>query len=74
MFVPYRSMRYNVWRSRQDNALHVICWNGKFECVPVQVRHLGPWIGSKEGDIDRLRPHYRALLAEQGFCAGARAS
>jgi hypothetical protein len=29
------------------------------------IQHLGPWTGSKEGDIDRLRLPLRLLLAEQ---------
>jgi hypothetical protein len=28
---------------------------------------MGPWVGSREGDIEGLKPHYRAMLAEQGF-------
>jgi hypothetical protein len=27
----------------------------------------GPWHGSKEGEIDRLRLPYRVMLGEQGF-------
>jgi hypothetical protein len=40
---------------------------GEFAALPDRIRQLGPWAGSKEGDNGRLRPHYRALLAEQGF-------
>jgi hypothetical protein len=39
----------------------------EFEDLPQRVRSLGPWIGSREGAIDRLKPHYRLALAEQGF-------
>jgi hypothetical protein len=47
--------------------VHLICREGEFEKLPDPIRHMGPWAGSKEGKVDRLRPHYRALLAEQGF-------
>ncbi len=59
-------MRYEVWRSR-DNRLHVLCLDDRFEQLPQRVRSLGPWMGSGRGLVDRLRPHYRALLEEQGF-------
>lgn len=60
-------MRYKTWRSRQDNSINIICWDGEFERVPLQIRHLGPWVGSKEGEAERLKAPYRLLLAEQGF-------
>jgi ribosomal protein S27AE len=72
-------MRYKVWRSRSDNELHLIFTlrtrraypsgegEDAFEALPVRIRNLGPWAGSKEGDIDGLRLPYRVLLAEQGF-------
>jgi hypothetical protein len=28
---------------------------------------MGPFVDSKEGDVERLKPHYRMMLAEQGF-------
>jgi hypothetical protein len=58
IFVPFAVMRYKAWRSHKDHETHVICR---------EIRQLGPWIGSKEGEIERLKPHYRAMLAEQGF-------
>jgi hypothetical protein len=59
--------RYKCWRSGADKDLHLICREGEFDGLPDRIRQLGPWVGSREGDIERLRPHYRALLAEQGF-------
>ncbi|HEY7551222.1 MAG TPA: hypothetical protein VH913_17115 [Hyphomicrobiaceae bacterium] len=59
--------RYKCWRSGSDKDLHLICREGEFDALPDRIRHLGPWVGSKEGEVERLRPHYRALLAEQDF-------
>ncbi|HEX5958087.1 MAG TPA: hypothetical protein VFY92_05450 [Hyphomicrobiaceae bacterium] len=61
--------RYEVSRSRRDNRIALICGDGRFysEDVPDQIRHLGPWIGAGRGDLEQLKPAYRALLAEQGF-------
>jgi hypothetical protein len=28
---------------------------------------LGPWLGSKEGEVANLKPHYRAMLEDTGF-------
>jgi hypothetical protein len=61
------SRRYKCWRSNADKALHVICLEGEFERLPVAIRHLGPWTGGKEGEVERLKAHYRLLLAEQEF-------
>lgn len=60
-------MRYKCWRSIKDQSIHIICGDGEFERLPQQIRHLGPWTGSREGEVDRLKPHYRLMLAEQGF-------
>jgi hypothetical protein len=61
-------MRYKAWRSRSDAELHVICGEGDaFEALPVHIRNLGPWTGSKEGETKDLRLPYRLLIAEQGF-------
>jgi hypothetical protein len=60
-------MRYKAWRSHKDHETHLICRDGEFDQLPHQIRQLGPWIGSKEGEIERLKPHYRAMLAGQGF-------
>jgi hypothetical protein len=59
--------RYKCWRSGADKNLHLICRCGGFDQLPDRIRQLGPWSGSKEGEVERLRPDYRALLAEQGF-------
>ena len=62
-------MRYKVWRSIKDKELHLLCAEGvdAFEALPTAIRNLGPWTGSKEGEVDRLRLPYRSMLTEQGF-------
>jgi hypothetical protein len=62
-------VRYKVWRSNKDKELHLLCAEGvdAFEALPTAIRNLGPWTGSKEGEVDRLRPPYRSMLTEQGF-------
>jgi hypothetical protein len=62
-------VRYKVWRSNKDKELHLLCAEGDeaFNALPNAIRHLGPWTGSKEGDIERLRLPYRLLLGEQAF-------
>jgi hypothetical protein len=47
----------------------VICAEGAlaFEALPAVIRNLGPWTGSKEGEVERLRLLYRTMLSEQGF-------
>ena len=61
--------KYKSWRSARDKALHVVCAEGKeaFEALPAAIRGLGPWTGSREGEINKLRLHYRLTLLEQGF-------
>jgi len=67
--------RYKCWRANgnedrgdPNGQLHVLCHDGEaFEKLPARFRHLGPWMGSREGPIANLKPHYRLLLAEQGF-------
>jgi hypothetical protein len=60
-------MRYKAWRSGTDTHLHLVCREGEFDGLPHRVRQLGPWTGSKEGEIKQLKPQYRAQLVEQGF-------
>jgi len=62
-------MRYKCWRSRKDSSLHLLCAEGDeaFDALPDVVRHLGPWTGGAEGDVDRLRLAHRLMLTEQGF-------
>src|SRR5215467_10094587 len=61
--------RFKCWRSVRDKHLHVLCSEGSeaFEALPASIRELGPWQGSKEGEIAALRLPLRLLLAEQGF-------
>jgi hypothetical protein len=63
------TVRYKVWRSRKDSSLHLLCGEGEgaFDALPNAIRHLGPWTGGAEGEVDRLRLPYRLLLGEQGF-------
>ena len=62
-------MRYKVWRSAKDKELHLLCAVGSevFSALPTAIRHLGPWTGGAEGEINRLRLPYRSMLAEQDF-------
>jgi len=61
--------RYKVWRSNKDKQLHLLCGEGSgaFNALPAAIRHLGPWTGGGEGDVNQLRLPYRSMLAEQGF-------
>ena len=62
-------MRYKVYRSNEDKSLHLLCGEGAeaFNALPGAIRHLGPWTGGAEGDVQRLRLPYRSMLTEQGF-------
>src|SRR6476646_5620289 len=61
--------RYKAWRSNTDKSVHLVCREGTdaFEALPAAIRHLGPWTGSKEGEVAKLRLAYRMLIEEQGF-------
>ena len=61
--------RYKCWRSNTDKELQLICGEGAaaFEALPQRIKSLGPWTGSKDGDVAKLRLPYRVLLVEQGF-------
>ncbi len=60
---------YKIFRATTEPNLHILCIGGivGFDKLPERIRKMGPWQGGGEGHIDRMRPHYRALLAEQGF-------
>jgi hypothetical protein len=60
-------MKYKCWRSNTDKSLHLICRESGFDSLPQRVRALGSWTGSREGDIAKLKSHYRLQIAEQGF-------
>ena len=62
-------MRYKLWRSNKDKQLHLLCAEGSevFEALPVAIKNLGPWTGSKEGEVGHLRLALRSLLVDQGF-------
>jgi hypothetical protein len=60
-------MRYDVSRSNSDNRIHVICREGAFYSLAHLILQLGPWAGSKRGEVERLPLRYRLTLLEQGF-------
>jgi hypothetical protein len=62
-------VRYKYWRSNKDKELHVISAEDleAFEALPAAIRGLGPWTGSNEGEIHKLRIPLRSLLVEEGF-------
>lgn len=60
-------LRYEVWRGR-DNRLHVMCFEGRWDTLPLRITQQGPWTGGGRGFVEDLKCHYRALLMEQGFC------
>jgi len=62
-------VKYKVWRSAKDKSLYLLCCDGReaFPALPGAILRLGPWTGSKEGEINRLRLPYRAMMAEQAF-------
>jgi hypothetical protein len=64
-------VRYKLWRSNKDKELHLPCGEGSeaFNALPIPIRHLGPWTGSKEGGIERLRLPFRILLKDQSLMA-----
>jgi hypothetical protein len=57
--------RYKAWRSGPDAELHVIVYEGAE--LPRGISSLGPWLGSREGEIANLKPHYRAMLRNAEF-------
>ncbi len=60
-------MRYASARSHTDKLLHVIYVDDDFNRVPQPLRALGPWQGYSDGDLEKLKLHYRMMLNEQGF-------
>jgi len=59
------SARYKVWRSRKDKQIHLLCGEGAgaFNALPTAIRHLGPWTGSKEGEVGCLRLAHHVMFA-----------
>jgi hypothetical protein len=53
----------------KDKQLHLLCAEGSaaFGALPTPIRQLGPWTGSKEGEVSSPRLAYRVMLGEQGF-------
>ena len=58
--------RYQAMRAVLNKSLHVICCEGKFETLPDEVRHRGPWQVLSRGEIETLRAEYRHALALNG--------
>jgi hypothetical protein len=73
-------MRYKTWRSNKDKEVHLLCAEGAdaFEALPPAIRNLGPWTGSREGEVEpptaslsldadraRLHDHLRPRLEAQ---------
>jgi hypothetical protein len=65
-----RQSPYKTWRSGHDPELHVIVYEGAE--LPPGISGLGPWTGTKEGEVANLKPHYRAMLADTEFVVGRR--
>src|SRR5262249_52148928 len=61
--------RMRVSEVLRKKSLDLLCGEGSgaFNVLPAAIRHLGPWTGGAEGDINRLRLAYRVMLTEQGF-------
>jgi hypothetical protein len=57
-------MRFKVGRSWPEVELHLVCREGAFDGLPDRIRQLGPWTGSREGEIQNLKPHYRKRESE----------
>ena len=51
--------RYQAMRAVLDKGLHVICHEEKFDTLPNEVRHRGPWQVLSRGAIETLRTEYR---------------
>ncbi len=59
--------RYQAIRAVLNKGLHVICYEGKFDALPDEVRHRGPWQVLSRGDTKTFRSEYRHALARHGF-------
>jgi hypothetical protein len=61
-------MRYQSLRSISDSHIHLICGADEaFADLPDHVRHLGPWRVMQRGEIDKLKPEHRLVLARDGY-------
>lgn len=60
-------MKWTAWRSNRDRHIHVISPEGAFDDLPLLIRQLGPWHSTREGQLETLRPLYRAQLRLWGF-------
>jgi hypothetical protein len=47
--------RPKAWRSGPDPELHVIVYEEAE--LPLGISSLGPWLGSKEGEVANMKPH-----------------
>lgn len=60
-------MKWTAWRSNRDRSIHIVVPEGRFDDLPLLVRQLGPWHATKEGEVEALRPVYRAQVRLWGF-------
>jgi hypothetical protein len=60
-------LRYQAMTAVRDKSLHVICYEDKFEQLPDEIRHRGPWQGLKRGNVEALKADYRIALARDDY-------
>lgn len=60
-------MTYFLLRSHSDNHVHLLCRDGRFESLPDEIRHQGPWTVLQRGEIARLRMPYRVSIERDGY-------
>ena len=58
---------YQLFRSRSDSALYLICREGEFEGLPEAVRLRGPWDIKRRGQVLRLRTDNRSRIDRFGY-------
>jgi hypothetical protein len=58
---------YECVRSAGGKQLHLVFQAGAFECLPFEVRLLGPWFNHGGGDVASLKPAHRSALAHCGY-------
>ena len=57
---------YQLFRSRSDSALYLICREGEVG-LPEAVRLRGPWDIERRGQMLRLRTDYRSRIDRFGY-------
>ena len=46
---------------------HVEGTDKGFYMMPPEIRRMGPWTDTQRGEVIRLKPEYRLLLAQQNY-------